>query len=103
MRIIVKAKPGAKQASIVQIDPPAEGLFEKRGEQFTHGDKSARAEMRFIVSVKEPAVDGRANRAIEKALAEHFKVPASFVRIVRGHSAKEKVVEITTRATNSEL
>lgn len=95
MKIFIKAKPGAKQERVTQMDAPAEGLFDKRAYQGA-GDRQpvARPALRFMVSVKEPAVDGRANRAIEKALAAHFKVPLSFVRIVRGHSAKEKIVEI---------
>jgi uncharacterized protein YggU (UPF0235/DUF167 family) len=75
MRIFVKAKPGAKVARVTRVDAL---------------DGSAH----FLVAVKEPAIDGRANRAIEKALAEYFKVPPSRVRITRGHSAKQKVVEI---------
>ncbi len=100
MRVFVKAKPGAKKESITKIDVSTEGLFEKRGRDDDHGE-SGRAGMHFIVAVKEPAIDGRANRAIERALAEYFKVPLSRVRMVRGHSAKQKVVEILDRPAES--
>lgn len=80
MKIQVKAKPGAKHAE-VRVEK-TEGLFTKGGEP------------RFTVAVKEPAVDGRANRAIAEALAEYFKVPVSRVRIVSGFTSREKVVEV---------
>ena len=80
MKIFVKAKPGAKVASIKQID---EGLF---------GGK--KDEMHFVVAVKEPAIDNRANRAIEKAIAEYFHVAPSQVRITRGLSSRNKLAEV---------
>lgn len=85
MKIFVKAKPGAKVARVVEETAVTAGLFnEEKGD----------AVRRFVVSVKEPATDGRANRAIEAALAEHFGVAPSRVRIVRGQTSREKIVEI---------
>lgn len=71
MKIFVRAKPRAKKAGVQKIDD-------------TH----------FIVSVKEPPSEGRANWAIERTLAEYFKVPVSGVRIVSGHSSRDKIIEI---------
>ena len=51
----------------------------------------------LIVKVKEPPLEGRANRAVIKLLAEHFGVPASRVSIVSGLRGKNKVVEIADR------
>jgi len=51
----------------------------------------------FIVRVKEPPQEGRANRAVIKLLAEHLGVPASRVSIVSGLRGKNKVVEIADR------
>jgi uncharacterized protein (TIGR00251 family) len=48
----------------------------------------------FIVKVKEPPKEGRANRAVVKLLAEHFGVSQSQVRILSGFSSKNKVVEV---------
>jgi uncharacterized protein (TIGR00251 family) len=48
----------------------------------------------FIVRVKEPAREGRANRAVIKLLAEHFGVPQSRVRILSGFRSKNKVIEV---------
>jgi len=48
----------------------------------------------FLVRVKEPPKEGRANAAVVKAVAKHFGVPASSVRIVSGHTSRNKVVEV---------
>lgn len=48
----------------------------------------------FAVWVKEPAEKGRANFAVIKAIARHFKVPQVRVRIVSGLSSRQKVVII---------
>ena len=71
MKISVKAKPSAKGALVREVNG---GLH---------------------VAVKEPATEGRANRAIEKAIAKHFGVPPSRVRIIAGHTSRTKVVEVT--------
>jgi uncharacterized protein (TIGR00251 family) len=51
----------------------------------------------FIVKVKEPAREGKANQAVIKLLAEHFGVPKSRVTILSGFSSKNKVVEVAER------
>jgi len=48
----------------------------------------------LIVYVREPAVEGKANEAVVKILAEHFKLPKTVVQIVRGGTSRYKVVEI---------
>jgi uncharacterized protein (TIGR00251 family) len=48
----------------------------------------------FIVKVKEPAREGKANQAVIKLLAEHFGVAQSRVRIISGFSSRNKVVEV---------
>jgi uncharacterized protein (TIGR00251 family) len=48
----------------------------------------------YVVRVKEPPVEGKANRAVLKLLAKHFEVPESRLRIVTGLSSKNKVVEV---------
>jgi uncharacterized protein (TIGR00251 family) len=48
----------------------------------------------FIVKVKEPPKEGKANHAVIKLLAEHFGVPQSRVRIFSGFKSKNKVVEV---------
>ncbi len=46
------------------------------------------------VAVTAPAHEGQANAAVIDALAEHFRVPRSRVRIVLGRTVRRKVVEI---------
>ena len=71
MKIFIKAKPNSKKTGVEEIDP-------------TH----------FIVRVKEPPKDGKANRAIEKAVAEHLNIPYMQVWIVSGTSSHDKIIEI---------
>jgi uncharacterized protein YggU (UPF0235/DUF167 family) len=75
MKILVFAKPGAKRATVKKLEDLVPGF-----------------DAAFSVAVKEPAEDGRANHAIEAALAEHFNIPVSLVRIVAGQTARRKVV-----------
>ncbi|MDR3581824.1 MAG: DUF167 domain-containing protein [Candidatus Pacebacteria bacterium] len=79
MKIFVKAKPGAKKAYVKEEDG---GLFAEA------------AERRFTVAVTAPAAQGKANRAIERAIAEYFKIAPSRVRIVAGQVSRQKTVEI---------
>lgn len=48
----------------------------------------------LLVYLREPAVDGQANAALIKILAEHFGVSKSQVRIVQGRTSRTKVVEV---------
>jgi hypothetical protein len=48
----------------------------------------------FIVKVKEPPKEGKANHAIIRLLAEHFGVAKSRVRILSGLKSKNKVIEV---------
>ncbi len=78
MKIFVKAKPGSKTESVKKL----EGLFDAKGKET------------FVVAVKEKPTDGDANRAIIKAIAKHFDVAPSRVRIIAGLTSREKVIEI---------
>jgi uncharacterized protein (TIGR00251 family) len=48
----------------------------------------------FLVRVKEPAKEGKANRAVIKLLAEHFGVSQRQVVISSGFGSRNKVIEI---------
>ncbi len=71
MKLFVNAKPNSKTAKIEKID-----------------------EAHFNISVAEPPVQGKANRAIAKTLAEYFSVAVSRVTLVSGFSSKQKVFEL---------
>jgi len=71
MKISVRVKPNAKQEKT-----------EKVGERD------------FSVWVKEKPQEGKANKAVIKALAEYFRIPQADVALVKGQSSKEKIFEI---------
>jgi len=48
----------------------------------------------FIIKVKEPPKEGKANQAVIKLLAEHFGVSQSQVRILSGFRSRNKVIEV---------
>lgn len=72
MKIFVKAKPGSYEERIEKID-----------------------DLHFVVSVKEPPVQGRANQAIVRALAEYFGVAILNVKITSGFTSRQKIFEIS--------
>lgn len=71
MKILVKAKPGAREERVEQIDGQT-----------------------FRVSVKEPPVKGQANEAILRVVAAYLGVSRARVRITSGHTSRSKVIEI---------
>jgi uncharacterized protein len=48
----------------------------------------------LVVRVREPATDGRANRAVVEAVADALGVARGTVRIATGFTARRKVVEV---------
>ena len=56
----------------------------------SYGDPPA-----LVVAVTAPAVDGRANHAVVRALAEALDVPVRYIEIVRGHTSRSKVIRVT--------
>lgn len=72
MNIFVTVKPKAKVPGIQKID-----------------------ENHFVISVKEPPTENKANFAVLEALAKHFNVSFSQLKLVRGRTSREKVFEIS--------
>lgn len=77
MKIEVKVKPNSKFEEVVQEE---------------HG---------LTVRVKDPPIEGRANRAVIKLLAKHFGVPESRVKILKGFTSRNKLVEVPDSAATS--
>lgn len=73
MKIQVKVTPNSKNEEVGQ-----------------EGDK-------FVVKVKEPAKEDKANQAVIKLLSAHFRVPMDHVRILSGSKNKNKIVEVRER------
>jgi uncharacterized protein len=71
LTITVHAQPGAKRSEIVGL----------------HGDS-------LKIRIAAPPVEGKANAALLTFIAEVFAVPTKQVRLLRGESARHKVIEI---------
>ncbi|MDP1688623.1 MAG: DUF167 domain-containing protein [bacterium] len=71
MRISVKAKPNAFENKVEKID-----------------------DQNYIVSVTEPPVQGKANRAIIEELSNYFSTSISNVNIISGRTSRNKIIEI---------
>lgn len=72
MLVHVVVKPGSKKGPYIQM-----GL-----------DGS------LMVCVREPALEGKANKAVILELAKHFDVPKSHITLKRGASSKYKTFSI---------
>lgn len=48
----------------------------------------------YIVSVTASPIEGKANERLIEVLAQHFQCPKRNIAILRGHSARIKIVEI---------
>lgn len=49
----------------------------------------------LIVELKSRPIDGAANTELVEALAAHYKVAKTRIKILRGATSKHKIVEIT--------
>lgn len=79
MRVSVTVKPGSKKGPLVQ-----QGLF---------GD--------LLLFVREPALDGKANKAVIKLLAEYYGITKSCVTIARGHTSTHKICDVQLPESSS--
>ena len=48
----------------------------------------------YRIHITAVPVDGAANAAVIKMLAEYFNIPKSQIKIVRGCAARDKLIEI---------
>lgn len=71
-KVTVRIKPSSKKGSLVQPSLTGE----------------------LLVYVREPAIDGKANAAIIKLLADYYDVPKRAVSIVSGHTSRIKIIAI---------
>ncbi|MBI2573910.1 MAG: DUF167 domain-containing protein [Candidatus Wildermuthbacteria bacterium] len=70
MKFFVKVKASAKTECVEQVDSA-----------------------HFVVAVKEPSKEGKANAAVIKSLARFFDTAPSRFQIVSGKTFKEKIIE----------
>jgi hypothetical protein len=71
MKIFAKVKAGAKENKAEQL-----------------------SENQFVLSVKAPAREGRANEAVIELLSEYFAIAKSCVTIIKGNKSKNKIITI---------
>ncbi|MDD2889670.1 MAG: DUF167 domain-containing protein [bacterium] len=57
-------------------------------------EKVEKVDTGYLVYVKVPPIENKANEAIIKLLAEHFNVSKSQVIILTGLTSKHKIIEI---------
>ena len=48
----------------------------------------------YRVHITAAPVDGAANAAVIKMLAEYFRIPKSQIKIIRGETSRDKIIEI---------
>ena len=71
MKIFVKVKPSSKVERVTKV-----------------------SENEFILSVKAPAKEGRANEALVRLLSEYFDMPKSRITILKGLTSRDKIIEL---------
>ena len=73
MKILIKVKPNSRTEEIIK-----------------EGDI-------FVVRVREPPREDKANQAVIKLLAKHFGVPRNQIRILSRLRSKNKMIELITK------
>lgn len=71
MKILVKVKSGAREEKVENL-----------------GGNN------FLVSVRQRPEKGLANKAVIKLIAKYFKLAPTTVKIISGHSSKQKIIKI---------
>lgn len=49
---------------------------------------------KIVIGIKSRPEKGKANLELIRKLAKHFNVPASQIKIITGHTARRKIVEL---------
>lgn len=80
VRLLVRAKPGAKRANIVSIDDEAVG-----------------------VAINAPPREGAANQALVEYLSDCIGVKRSKTTLEAGNKSKSKVVDVETDQSTAEV
>jgi len=83
MKILVKAKTKAKNNKVERIDQPTIDFGIKKNELII-----------YKVTVKEAPINGKANKAIIRELANYFNINISKVILLSGQRSKQKIFEI---------
>jgi len=76
MKLSIKVIPNAKQNKLIEVA------------SLMAGQKAIK------VYLTAPAVDGKANKALIDFLSEYYAVKKSSIKIVRGETSRNKIVDI---------
>ena len=71
VRITVRIKPGSRTEAVEKL-----------------------SDNEFLVRVRAPAIEGKANKALISALSEYFDIPKSRISIAGGLGSKNKIVDL---------
>jgi uncharacterized protein (TIGR00251 family) len=71
VKISIHVKTGARENSVTKLDNAS-----------------------YRVAVSARPIEGKANEAVVKVLADYFCVPKSCIDIISGHSSSKKIVSI---------
>ncbi len=72
MRITVQVKPNSKKPKVEKLPNDI-----------------------YVVYTNVPPVDGKANQSVLKILSKELEIPISKLQIVKGHTSKHKIIEIS--------
>lgn len=79
MKVAIRVKPGAKRTAV--------------GGRWSGPSGDA-----LVVAVAAPAVEGKANAAVLKAVADAFGIRPKAVRLVHGDKSRDKLVDLDPAA-----
>jgi uncharacterized protein YggU (UPF0235/DUF167 family) len=89
VNLTVHVKPGSRKGPLVTVDEPVDAAA-------FGGAKGPPVDAALTVYLQQRAVEGAANDALVRLLAQHFGVSRGAVSIVRGHASRVKHVRIET-------
>ncbi len=71
MKVSIKVKPNSKENTVEKL-----------------------ADNEFVVKVKSPPTEGKANNELIRILSEYFDAPKTHIVILKGFKSRQKIVEI---------
>lgn len=83
MRITVNVKTSSREEKVEQVSQASLGFNNDREDKVL-----------YKVFVKEEPIDGKANNAVIRVLADYFNVPKSLIHLISGHTYKQKIFEV---------
>jgi len=88
VKISVTVKPNSKVESVELLEV-GKSLFTNTNTNTNNEELNS-----YMVRVRAPPTEGKANERVVELLAKHFKVPKSSITLVSGFKSKKKIIEI---------